>query len=242
MSAPPAIGCMLKRTRQKEGVLQGQGKSDGPVEQAGSVTSIQQNLGIVRQPQVRHHRKLLFHHLQGWMHNHPTIQPGSFRAPMSSTGAAQKANLDRAPVRRMSSRRPGVDDKSHSITQDVRLIHSPARAHSPYMPSDMYKGCVRGVSAPRATDRGVGAARSGGRHESRRAGMLPPTADSAALRRAALRRRPLSSRRQASAPSSRHAALPALNPSPSALPAHPPDSPDAPLDKRLMHASPATAS
>ena len=38
----------------------------------------------------------------------------------------------RAPVRRTSSQRPGVDDKSRSIMQDVRVIHSPARAHSPY--------------------------------------------------------------------------------------------------------------
>ena len=37
----------------------------------------------------------------------------------------------RAPVRRMSSRRPGVDDMSRSIAQDVRFISSPARAHSP---------------------------------------------------------------------------------------------------------------
>ena len=44
-------------------------------------------------------------------------------------------NPNRGPVRRMSSRHPGVDDKSRSITQDVRDIRSPASAHSPYRPS-----------------------------------------------------------------------------------------------------------
>lgn len=71
-------------------------------------------------------------------------------------------------------------------------------------------------------DRGVGAARSGGLQDSSRAGMLPPTAERAAPRRAALRRRPLSSRRHASVPSTRHAAVPALTcgPSPSVTPVH----------------------
>lgn len=64
---------------------------------------------------------------------------------------------------------------------------------------------------PWATEEGVGWGMSGGLQDSRRAGTLPPMADSAAASWAAARRRPALSKRQASAPSSRHAADPALS-------------------------------
>ena len=64
---------------------------------------------------------------------------------------------------------------------------------------------------PFAIEAGVGCGKSAGLQNSSSAGTLPPIADRAAVSCAAARRRPVPSSLQASAPSSFHAADPALS-------------------------------
>ena len=65
---------------------------------------------------------------------------------------------------------------------------------------------------PLAIETGVGWGKSEGLQNSSSAGTLPPMAERAAVSWAAARRRPVPSSLQASAPSSFHAADPALSP------------------------------